>query len=257
MANINYILNVPTIAQKGSMLCWAAAIEMVLEYFKVNITQGDLFNSMKELYNEALTPAQKIECNNANYCDIEEFVTQTNGKPWNEVTPDEFNVPYFDCVFSKQDYYSVEDASAVNGSSLTWEVVVNQITICRRPFILVLKEVDDNGDSIYPSTHAVVVIGIWEGEDEINKKKYLYVNDPLDPDSPCNGTSYLLDFDSLINNTSALRIKSAVINIMQKDDLKLKYTKRGRRDYTVSNLNLPNAQIVNRLDGLAAIASII
>lgn len=226
MARTKTILDVDLIPQHGSRLCWAASIQMVLKYLRDADTtgQGNLSDSLDSILirgirgsSKSMTPTLINECNSFQQnCIPGSFLNDTNLKIWNFDLPNEPQKQLFDMLLSEQGFYSSEDPEG-----LTWSWVTNQIQTCRRPFIMVIYQADDLGRPVREITHAVVVRGIWKDSNGVN---YLYVNDPL-ADSPCTGESYSLHFVNLMSGTNSLRTKVFVVNIMQKDNKVLKFTR--------------------------------
>ena len=234
------ILNVPPLHQKGTVLCWAAAINMVLNYLENGnqYRQGELSDKLRQFWsktipNIALSPAEINECNTFVIpSDPGDFSTAMFGKQWNFGLPtSKLANQQFDTVISGFGYYSIEDQDIV---PLTWKMVEKLIKTFQRPFILILHNAADEG--METINHAVVVRGIWTDTDG---NKYLYVNDPFDIGNLPNPVPYSLHFDNLINNRTAMRIQGFVINVLSKNKIVLKYSRVGQT-ITIGTQHLPD-----------------
>jgi hypothetical protein len=248
MARSQFILDVPLLYQRGTRLCWAAAMEMVMKYHqpRVRTRQGELSAEQFRLWSDTPLSADDIgSCNRINVPDFGTFCNLTNEERWNQELVNEDNTQPFDTLFSNFDYYSVSDKQVDELSLhiLTWEFVRNQIKKRRLPFILVLGVLDEEGNDIYPTTHAVVVRGIWETEDG---ERYLYVNDPLHETIANEGYSYSLNFDNLCSDEFYTVIKAITINISRKSDWAGLGVGRATRNLTYQTLA---ADIAERPEG--------
>ncbi len=172
--------------QIGSSLCWAASMKMVIDYIdKPNSVS--LYKIVDKLQLKASSLPSKCDSN---------FSKNTE---WNTAiemnvadTTDVYNIQEFDRIFSNLGYYSIEDSA-----KLSWKDVKQQIDN-GKPIILMVQ--DGEGEELLTSSHVVVLKGYFEK----GREKFVIVNDPW---GACEGQSYSIDYNLLINNESGKHIR--------------------------------------------------
>lgn len=160
----NKELDVCLITQKADLLCWAASMEMIFKYHGQTLTQCDLTADYYDIVNEGPIPSG-CDCN----CICGLGSCTDNDNDCNGICNNGINFfdgrspQYFDIIFSRHEYDSVED-----NLKMEWKKVENQINNYR-PFIAIVNETDSGG------YHAVVVKGYLN---LFNTLKFVSVNDP-------------------------------------------------------------------------------
>jgi hypothetical protein len=230
------ILDIPPLPQKGTRLCWAACINMILNYLEHShnrFIQGELSNFLRIYWGTPqLTAIDINDCNNYVVpSDSGAFSVETSNKIWNfDMDISNQAEQQFDAVFLENSFFSVQ------AKSITWDLVKKIIDDWKRPFIIVLEETTIEG--LDTTTHAVVVRGFWSDN---NGNNYLYINDPIDINDMANPTPYSLHFSNLLSGGMAMKIKYVVINIMDTNNLSLRYQKKN----TTQTLTLPRRRLSN------------
>ena len=164
-------LDVPPVGQESIDWCWAACMEMVLDYHGHTETQINLVSQYLILDGATSTPTLSTYCDGSSPSAADHTLTYTNRNSSN------FFPQYADLLFNSKRFFSVQ--SPYTGS-ISFKDVEAELNACQ-PFILFLNRTDSIGSmdrSIIDSDfeHAVVVKGQYfhKGPDE----DYLLANDP-------------------------------------------------------------------------------
>lgn len=169
------------IGQQKNRWCWAASMQMVSKFHCVDIEQCSLAEKYINLITNSTDPISNC-C--ANYCILDGERGIEGNEPLQ--TFNGANQQYFDILFSKNGFNSIEDTI-----SMKWDEVKRQINNCR-PYIVVLKRnmANDKGELIN-TIHAVVVVNYLETASQ----NYVMLYDPW---RPCEGCIELLPYPYLV-----------------------------------------------------------
>lgn len=223
-------LDVPIIGQKASSWCWAASMEMIIDYHQVNagISQCLIAEKYVKQLNKFRSSPITTTPSDSDCLEVCEKLKGWKAGLFNTNLSYNFigmktkhKPAFYDIILSDLNYNSIEDFNL-----LTWELYKEEINACR-PIILMYSatETIDTKEESY--AHAVVGKGYYSA----GSVDYFLINDPL---RICDGREFLLNRVTLngqVNYTASdsnigyvpipsdlkiVRIKSMVHHISQK-----------------------------------------
>jgi hypothetical protein len=206
-------LNVPLSGQKRTQWCWAASIEMILNY------HGDYTDRQCNIRSQYGILRGEIECSSLNQCACDTNNTSSCNQQIELFTIGTTieSAKYFPKIFDTLDY-SAKDTTVFN-----WDDIKKQIDACQ-PIILVLTRSDvfenQNNSSQYDhGQHAVVIDGYL---DQGCDSRFILIKDPW---RPCEGCQYALNYDSFVDRSAS---NNAITNTqLWIYDIKPKTSKKG------------------------------
>ena len=179
-------LDVPPIGQESRDWCWAACMEMVLDYHGHTETQINLVSQYLILDGATSTPTLSTYCDGSSPSAADHTLTYTNRNSSN------FFPQYADLLFNSKRFFSVQSPYT---NAILWSDVQAEINACQ-PFVLFLNRGDSIGildRSILDSEfeHGVVVKGTYQHTTKSTKEDYMIANDPYNIPR-CTGCTVLL-----------------------------------------------------------------
>lgn len=191
------VLDVPLRGQQRTRWCWAASIEMALDYYGNRlVSQCDISRKHEEVRGNSVCPPIDSDCP----C-LPESTTSCNSP----MSPPNYAGAYsLTTILDTFGYSSTVTASTVIESSspesntilgLDWHTIKTEIDHCQPLILLVGRAVgSDTGD------HYIVVVGYLEPNSNC-EHRFLLIKDPW---KPCDGCQYALNYDALTGGRSAL-----------------------------------------------------
>lgn len=180
-------LPVNMVKQRGSNLCWASSMEMILQYYDPANTETQC--SLSFLFQEMIGDLPTVATLNCDYI-CSGGCASFLGDPCNQALPANYISDYgginisdpanYDLLFSKLGYHSMEDINL-----LTWAQYVQELNQCR-PIIFMYSVTGER--STYIFNHSVVAYGY----DQIGGVDYFLIKDPWS-DCTHNGNEFLLN----------------------------------------------------------------
>ncbi len=189
------ILSVSSIPQRETRWCWAASMEMIMNFHGDATTQENLAAK-----NTGITTCSTSTCG----------VISTN--PCNQTIPEYSGTltgnRFFTYLFNEYNYFAMEDI-LTEDTIAVWNNVKRQIGFCK-PFIMVLGNyIGDDTNQV----HAVVAIGYSEEKNATGKiiNKKIYIHDPW---TPCNGTTAYVKFPFVPRSSNVgLKVNSFIHHV--------------------------------------------
>lgn len=178
------LLEVPLVAQVGHYWCWAACLEMVMNYHSKGFPFQQCEIATTQINRHKSNTEKKLDC-----------ITCLSEYPV---------IPNCDQAIGSvediRDLLHTYNYSARDTNALSWEIIKQEIA-SKKPIIAVLRNpCVDYRDTCKPS-HAVVIIGISETREQAYLRQEIIVNDPKS-DSFCKGQTrkivYNIDIKSII-----------------------------------------------------------
>lgn len=215
------ILNVPLLGQKKSDWCWAACMDMILEYYaKTYNNQCSLAYSLEVIKTQRSGGGSPVEtlpgCCYQN-C-TSRFDSKCNYTIDFSKRDGYMSYQYVDQLFSSRGFRSVE---SVYTDQMNMDAIEEELNSCR-PFIVFLNKLQPNSQQGTPFFHTVVGRGGIKLLDDF----FLLVNDPLKvrdftKDSlVCEGCEFLLPASIFSANTSELNSALEIVsNISPLDEM--------------------------------------
>ena len=211
-----YLPGVDLIPQEQIQWCWAACMEMIMEFHDntTTIQQCDLVNKYVQYNNNAagsnpFASLPTAACPSGCPAD-----GSFNPSAWESINYSKRNgvikQAFFDLLFSFHGYNSIEDIETLE---VDWGEIRAEIDGCR-PFVLLLtkREVISNPNTNY--NHAVVVKGYYD-----TGTQYVLVNDPqFNRDTSCRACEYLLPISIFTDPIDQLNSVTSVIRMINPKD---------------------------------------
>ena len=173
------VLKIPLIAQVGHFWCWAACLEMVMNYHSSGYPYQQCNVAINRINSRKSKTEKKLDCVSClSECPILPACDEPIG-----------NIDNIKEVLRSYNY------SAVDTNFLNWETIKKEIEF-KKPIIAILRNpCSEYRDTCKPS-HAVVIIGVSEIQYQANSfKREIIVNDPKS-DSFCKGQTRNIIFDN-------------------------------------------------------------
>lgn len=186
------VCKVDLIAQKKSLLCWAASMQMITKYQGQEKDQCQLIGSYYDLRSTRMGVSSPAISSTVNAftatCESTPCLASTFTQFMVTPIPLDWNMDLNPSSDFKPLFLKAGFKSRATNSSLAWLTITAQIGQCQ-PFISLLCEGCPSGAENESPKHAVVTTGYWNN----TKNKWLTVNDPWGL-VPCQGYAYYLKY---------------------------------------------------------------
>lgn len=205
-------LFIDLVGQKTDKWCWAASMEMAMNFFNTTPTRSQCeivtpFLTWTEIFEGPIPKSCTTICEGS-LSSLISFGEEdySNTLPYNKYYTESNFVPaYFDLLFSNFGYFSMEDRQL-----LSWNLYLNEIDNCRPVIFMysasgyIINGVEENNID-----HAVVGAGYYIDEGNPIENAFIIIYDPL---AVCQGNIFLLKKDALTPNTSVPACENLTIN---------------------------------------------
>ncbi|PHN04145.1 hypothetical protein CRP01_23400 [Flavilitoribacter nigricans DSM 23189 = NBRC 102662] len=199
-------LAVPDYSQKSGLWCWAASMDMIMEYHQpintsrqcmlveqyMNVAQIDPAADCSDFCIDPCADPAPATYPSACNLNIPYSFSYTTNFGMGPVETNFYEKSFIDILFTENDFYSMEDHR-----KLTWDQYTYEIDHCRPViFLYSISAVDEPTKSKKNFVHATVGKGYTTvtGSDATTLENYFMIQDPWDV---CDGESYLLHENAL------------------------------------------------------------